>query len=132
MEEIAPRAGIPETGPPATVRLPDGQSVQAMVLRRIRERDGSWWYLLNVSLWTRVETRSRARDRLTGEPAPTQFLAPASVVTPLDGQDYAAVATWRHPATLRRDRRNPLSRPRPDGRPVPWDDDYTAGADFGA
>lgn len=130
--EFGQRTGGLETGPLASVLLPDGQSVHAMVMRRIKDRDGSWWYLLTVSLWARVETRNRSHDRLTGEPAPIQFLAPAAVVTPIDGQDYTAVATWRHPATLRRDRRNPLQRPRPDGRPVPWDDDYVPDTDFGA
>src|SRR5689334_21531487 len=109
-----------EIGPLTYVRLPDGQVVQAMVLRRIRDFDGSWWYQPNVSLWAGVETRSRAQNRLAGEPTPTQFLAPATAVTPIDGQDYSAVPTWRHPATLRRDHRPHPQRPRLGG-PVPWD-----------
>ncbi|QNA74177.1 hypothetical protein C8250_021710 [Streptomyces sp. So13.3] len=120
-----------ESGPLAAVRLPDGQTVQAIVLRRIKDRDGSWWYQLTVSLWARVETRNGSGDRLSGEPAPTEFLAPAHAVSPIDGHEYSSVATWRHPATLRRDHRNPLRRPRPDGRELPWDDDYSPDADFG-
>lgn len=104
-----------------------------MVIRRIRDADGSWWYELNVSLWARVATHHRSTDRIAGEPAPTVFLAPAAVVTPIKGQDYRGVAIWRHPATLRRAHRNPLQRPRPDGRPVPWEDDYPGvDNDFGA
>lgn len=103
-----------------------------MVMRRIRDADGSWWFELNLTLWSRVETHHRSVDRIAGEPAPTVFLAPGASVTPIKGQDYRGVATWRHPATLRRTRRNPLQRTRPGGA-VPWDDDYPGvDNDFGA
>ncbi|MEU3459424.1 hypothetical protein ABZ721_05630 [Streptomyces sp. NPDC006733] len=126
-----------ETGPPAVVRLPDGQCVRAMVLRRIRDADGSWWYELSVTLWARVETRRRTVDRIAGEPAPIVFLAPAAAVTPIEGQDYRGVATWRHPATLRRTRRSQPPHPGPASGPnrtaAPWDDDHPGpDTDFGA
>ncbi len=81
------------------------------MIRRIRDADGSWWYQLNVALWARVETHHRTADRITGEPAPILFLAPAATVTPIKGQDYRGVSTWRHPATLRRTCRKRLEVP---------------------
>ncbi|NEA77234.1 hypothetical protein [Streptomyces sp. SID13588] len=107
-----------------------------MVIRRIRDADGSWWYELNVTLWARVAVRHRTTNRITGEPAPISFFAPAAAVTPVDGQNYTGVSTWRHPATLRRARRV-LGHSGPGSGPnrtaLPWDDDYPGpDTDFGA
>src|SRR5689334_17110672 len=99
--EVGQGTGAPESGPLATVRLPNGQSVRAVALQRIKDRDGSWRYLLTVSLWARVESRNRLHDWLTGEPAPIRFLAPAAIVTPINGQGTAPLPLGgRAPMTL--------------------------------
>lgn len=45
-----------------------------------------------------------AQGRLTAEPEPVSFWAPAAggVVTPLEGENYSGVPTHRNPAALRR------------------------------
>jgi hypothetical protein len=105
-------------GPPALVHLPDDQVVQAAVCERIQERDGSWWYRLELLLWTRVETGD---GRLSGEPGPVTFLAPAAAVEPISGyeREYAELPTHRHPAAARRaaQRRTFTRR----GLPAPWE-----------
>ncbi|QTI87216.1 hypothetical protein [Streptomyces sp. AgN23] len=106
------------SGPWVRVRLPDDQVVRAALRARIQERDGSWWYALELTLWGRLETRD---GRLAGEPVPVDFLAPATDVRPIEDQRkaYAAVPTRRHPVAVRRaaQRRTPLSR----SGPMPWD-----------
>jgi hypothetical protein len=107
-----------EDGPVAVVRLPDGQAVLAVVRGRRQEADSSWWYELELSLFTRAETRD---GRLRAEPEAVHFLAPASrdVVLAVPGQDYSDVPTWRHPTALRREaQRRRLGRPR---APMPWE-----------
>lgn len=105
-------------GPVAVVRLPDGQAVLAVVRSRRQESDGSWWYELEIPLFTRAEARD---GRLRAEPEPVHFLAPASreTVLAVPGEDYSDVPTWRDPAAVRREaRRRTLGRPR---EPFPWD-----------
>lgn len=100
----ADRTGLDSNPPQATVRLPDGQVLQAAVRERRQEADSSWWYLLVITLIVRYES---AQGRLTAEPEPVSFWAPAAdgVVTPIEGQDYRAVPTYRDPGVLRRDAR---------------------------
>lgn len=105
-------------GPVAVVRLPDGQAVLAVVRGRRQESDGSWWYVLELPLFTRAETRD---GRLRAEPEPVHFLAPATddVVLAVPGEDYREVPTWRAPSALRREaRRRTLGRSR---GPFPWE-----------
>jgi hypothetical protein len=107
-----------EDGPVAVVRLPDGQAVLAVVRGRRQEADGSWWYELALSLYSRAQTRD---GRLRAEPESVHFLAPGTrdAVLAVPGQDYSDVPTWRHPAAVRREtRRRRLGRPR---APMPWD-----------
>lgn len=102
----------------AVVRLPDGQAVLAVVRRRRQEADGSWWYELEIPLFTRSETGD---GRLRAEPEPVHFLAPATrdIVLAVPGEDYSAVPTWRDPVAVRREsRRRTLGRP---NGPFPWD-----------
>lgn len=100
------------------VRLPDDQVVRAALRARVQERDGSWWYSLELTLWGRLETQD---GRLAGEPVPVGFLVPAADVSPIEDQRraYAAVPTRRHPVAVRRaaQRRAPRGR----GGPMPWD-----------
>ena len=103
----------------AVVRLPDGQSVLAVVRARRQEADGSWWYELEIPLFTRAEARD---GRLRAEPEPVHFLAPArkAFVLAVPGEDYSGVPTWRDPAAVRREaRRRTLGRTK---EAVPWDD----------
>ncbi|MCF6526332.1 hypothetical protein [Streptomyces sp. JJ36] len=105
-------------GPVAVVRLPDGQAVLTVVRGRRQEADGSWWYELELPLFTRAEAGD---GRLRPEPEPVSFFAPGTqdVVLAVPGEDYSGVPTWRHPAAVRREaRRRRLGRPR---RPLPWD-----------
>ena len=55
-----------------------------------------------------------ADGRLTAEPEPVSFWAPAAggVASPIEGQDYSGVPTFRDPAALRRE-----ARARATGRP---------------
>jgi hypothetical protein len=110
------RAQAAEGGPLAEVRLADGQTVRAVVRRRLQEWDGSWWYEMELPLWARVETPD---GRLTAEPDSTLFLAPwPKAVSPVEGQDYRSVPTKRHPTAIRR-----AAQKRSYGRrsqPQPW------------
>ncbi|WP_434597950.1 hypothetical protein [Streptomyces sp. A5-4] len=87
-----------ETGPPVTVLLPDGQEVRALLLAKVQSGDGSWWYEVTLPLWSQLIDRE---DRITHTPADTLFLAPAKVVTPVDGQDYRGTPMRRDPAAVR-------------------------------
>ncbi|MCZ4126204.1 DUF6233 domain-containing protein [Streptomyces sp. H39-S7] len=82
-------------GPLVRVRLHDGQLLYAVVKGRRKERDGSWWYGLQIHLPAATEQR----DRLVDKPAPVDFAAPASRCEPIAGQAYNAVPTYRHGAT---------------------------------
>jgi hypothetical protein len=82
-------------GPLVRVRLHDGQHLYAVVKGRRREADGSWWYALQIHLPARTEIRGR----LTDEPSPVDFLAPAGRCEPIDGQAYDQVPTERDGVT---------------------------------
>ncbi|HET6860822.1 MAG TPA: hypothetical protein VFH94_27455 [Streptomyces sp.] len=97
-----------ETGPPVRVRLPDGQDVRALLLAKVQNADGSWWFEVSLPLWSRLIDRD---GRTTHTPADTVFLAPAALVTPVDGQDYRGTPVRRDPAAVRR-----AARHRPTGR----------------
>ncbi|OKI16648.1 DUF6233 domain-containing protein [Streptomyces sp. CB03911] len=60
--------------PRARVTLPDGQTVDALVLARERAEDGTWWYSLRLTL-----------------PGPTKvdFKASPPTVQPIPGEDYS-------------------------------------------
>ncbi|GAB2607163.1 hypothetical protein GCM10027168_45000 [Streptomyces capparidis] len=87
--------------PVVLVRLHDGQLVDAAVLARILQDDGTWWYRLAIDLPMRVQGSD---GRLTCEPCPWEFEAPADRVTARPGQDYSTVPTHRSPAALRQAR----------------------------
>jgi hypothetical protein len=82
-------------GPLVRVRLHDGQRLYAVVRRRRREADGRWWYDLRIHLPSATQTRGR----LTDEPAPVDFRAPAERCEPIAGQAYDQVPTERHGVT---------------------------------
>ncbi|WP_051950943.1 DUF6233 domain-containing protein [Actinacidiphila yeochonensis] len=79
-------------GPLVRLALPDGQRLYAVVRRRRRERDGSWWYDLQVQLASQAEERGR----LVAQPSSVDLRVPAGHCTPVPGQDYADVPTERH------------------------------------
>lgn len=59
-------AGLPAAdGPLVRVRLHDGQQLYAVVKARRKERDGTWWYLLQIHLPAAVEQRGRLVDEPT-------------------------------------------------------------------
>ncbi|MGW2355206.1 DUF6233 domain-containing protein [Actinacidiphila glaucinigra] len=82
-------------GPLVQVRLHDGQTLYAVVKSRRYETDGSGWYELKIHLPSAIDVRGR----LTDQPAPVVFLAPASRCEPIEGQPYDRVPTIRHDAT---------------------------------
>jgi hypothetical protein len=100
------------------VHLPDDQVVQAAVCARIQERDGSWWYHLELALWTRIENSD---GQLSGQPGPVTFLAPAAAMEPISGyeREYAKLPTRRHPTAVRRAVQRRTFTPR--GLPAPWE-----------
>jgi hypothetical protein len=79
-------------GPLVRLALPDGQRLYAVVRRRRRERDGSWWYDLQVQLASQAEERGR----LVAQPSSVDVRVPAEHCTPVPGQDYSAVPTERY------------------------------------
>ncbi|MEV6012001.1 DUF6233 domain-containing protein [Streptomyces sp. NPDC051976] len=78
-------------GPLVRVTLPDGQTVNAVMHLRVQEEDRTWWCVVELPLYDKVE---RAR-KYTAEPAPVVFDAPTTVCEPIPGQDYAGVPTER-------------------------------------
>jgi hypothetical protein len=102
----------------ARVRLPDQQTLEAVIRERRQEADGSWWYLCSITLIVRFV---RGDGRLTAEPEPCSFWAPAAggVVTAIEGQDYSTVPTHRDPGLLRREA---IARARGNGRRRPTDE----------
>ena len=96
MSGDAKDAGLPPAdGPLVRVRLHDGQALYAVVKRRRREADGTWWYDLQIHLPAATQTRGRLAD----EPAPVDFRAPAGRCEPIHGQPYDTVPTERHGVT---------------------------------
>ncbi|MDJ0346349.1 DUF6233 domain-containing protein [Streptomyces sp. H10-C2] len=90
--DVEQPASLPSAdGPLVRVRLHDGQELYAVVKARRQERDGTWWYLLQIHLPAAVEQRGRLVD----EPAPVDFAAPAGRCEPIEGQAYEAVPTDR-------------------------------------
>lgn len=93
---MSENAGRPEDlpqadGPLVRVTLHDGQPLYAVVKGRRRESDGSWWYLLQVHL----PAATQRFGRITDEPAPIDFTAPASRCEPIEGEAYGQVPTER-------------------------------------
>ncbi|WP_434599807.1 hypothetical protein [Streptomyces sp. A5-4] len=88
-------------GPPVQVLLPDGQEVRALLLAKVQVGDGSWWFEVTLPLWSQLISRE---GRVTHTPADAVFLAPAKVVTPVDGQNYRGTAVRRDPAAVRQRR----------------------------
>ncbi|GAB7036077.1 DUF6233 domain-containing protein [Streptomyces sp. NPDC021749] len=74
--------------PRAEVTLPDGQHLQAVVLRRRLDRSGTWWYDLAVELPDRVDDRRRGPS--LGSRTVT-FCAPFPLVQPIPGVSYASL-----------------------------------------
>ncbi|KOT49918.1 hypothetical protein ADK43_34940 [Streptomyces rimosus subsp. rimosus] len=56
MEEHGESAAHWGDGPLVKVTLPDGQTVRAVVIRRRRDRSGTWWYGCELTLPGRVDT----------------------------------------------------------------------------
>ncbi|TDC04915.1 hypothetical protein E1265_35715 [Streptomyces sp. 8K308] len=86
-------------GPPVRLKLPDGQELQAVLLRRRQADDGSWWYLVAIPLWG---PEQRPDGTLVAALEPVECWAPAKACTPAPGEDYDQV---------------PIDRPR---RRPPW------------
>jgi hypothetical protein len=85
-------AGLPQAdGPLVKVRLPDGQTLYAVMKSRRREADGSWWMDLQIHL----PSPGTDRGRLLAVPAAIDFRAPAGTCEPIEGQSYDAVPTMR-------------------------------------
>jgi hypothetical protein len=85
--------GLPAAdGPLVRLTLPDGQRLYAVVRRRRRERDGSWWYDLQVQLASQAEERGK----LVAQPSSVDVRVPARHCAPVPGQDYTAVPTERY------------------------------------
>lgn len=85
-------AALPKAdGPLVRVTLHDGQQFYAVVKGRRREADTSWWYLLQIHL----PAATQRLGRLTDEPAPVDFTAPASRCEPIESQAYDQVPTER-------------------------------------
>ncbi|MDJ0347090.1 DUF6233 domain-containing protein [Streptomyces sp. H10-C2] len=85
-------ASLPSAdGPLVRVRLHDGQELYAVVMGRRKERDGSWWYRLQIHLPSAIVQRGRPVD----EPAAVDFRAPASRCEPIAGQAYDTLPTER-------------------------------------
>ncbi|MBY8882891.1 DUF6233 domain-containing protein [Actinacidiphila acidipaludis] len=78
-------------GPLVRVTLHDGQKLYAVAKRRRKEADGTWWYDLQIHLPAASDTWGR----LTDEPAPVDFRAPAGRCEPIEGQPYDQVPTER-------------------------------------
>jgi len=116
---VIDRADLGSNPPLVTVRLPDGQVLEAAVRERRQEADRSWWYLCTITLIIRFE---QPDGRLTAEPEPCSFWAPAAkdVVTAIPGQDYSAIPTHRHPGLLRRTALERRSRGRDRARHEAW------------
>ncbi|MBM9506654.1 DUF6233 domain-containing protein [Actinacidiphila acididurans] len=96
MSEGAKDDGLPlADGPLVRVELHDGQALFAVVKRRRKEADGTWWYDLQIHLPAATQTFGR----LTDEPAPVDFRAPAERCEPIQGQAYDTVPTERHGVT---------------------------------
>jgi hypothetical protein len=79
-----------KAGPWARAVMPDGQELDVIVTARTRTRDGRWWYECQAVLPARYEDAD-GRTRVTG--APTDISILADDITPVPGQDYAAVPT---------------------------------------
>ncbi|MFC1435980.1 hypothetical protein ACEZDB_35645 [Streptacidiphilus sp. N1-3] len=95
----------PGSNPPqVTIRLPDGQTLRGAARERRQEADRSWWMKVTVTLLVQNLT---AGGQLTSEPEPVSFWAPLAdgVCSPIEGQDYSAVPTTRHPGLLRQQAR---------------------------
>jgi hypothetical protein len=73
------------------VRLPDDQTIRAAVRSRVQRNDGSWWYQVEITLYSTVETGIH----LSAESSSVAFLAPAGACSPLPDQDYSSVPTER-------------------------------------
>lgn len=82
--DIAPDVSHPR----ADVTLPDGQHLQASVLRRRRDRSGVWWYDLEIELPDRIDDR-RHGPALTSRTV--AFSAPHPVVQRISGEDYSSL-----------------------------------------
>ncbi|MGA5565301.1 hypothetical protein ACPCUV_29600 [Streptomyces platensis] len=67
--DLAPDVSLPQ----ADVTLPDGQHLQAGVVRRRRDRSGMWWYDLEIELPDRVENGMNCIWRNTARPKRTRI-----------------------------------------------------------
>jgi hypothetical protein len=89
---VRDREDLPEAdGPLVEVELPDKQRLLAVVRSRLQERDGSWWYLVEIPVYVKADVHGR----FVGEPSPVTFTAPAAACTPIEGEDYSDVPIER-------------------------------------
>ncbi|MFI9359173.1 DUF6233 domain-containing protein [Streptomyces lydicus] len=110
-EDLAP--DVSPLPPQADVTLPNGQHLQAAVIRRRRDRSGGWWYDLEIELPDRVDDR-RQGPTLTSRKI--SFRAPHPVVQRIEGEDYSSLDL----PPLEHRKRWRLSPPQGDG----WADAY--------
>ncbi|TDC10813.1 hypothetical protein E1265_30765 [Streptomyces sp. 8K308] len=80
----------PEGGPPVRLKLPDGQELLAVLRRRRLAEEGSWWYLVRLSLWGPSQ---RPDGSLVAMPEPVECWAPVDACEPIPGEDYDQVPT---------------------------------------
>lgn len=79
-------------GPPVRLKLPDGQELQAVLLRRRQAADRSWWYLVSLPLWG---PEQRPDGSMVPALEPVECWAPASACSRIAGEDYSEVPTDR-------------------------------------
>jgi len=80
-----------QVGPRVRVTLPDGQTVDAILHLRVQEEDRTWWCVVELPLYDKVELARK----YSAQPAPVIFDAPTTACAPIDGEDYSEVPTER-------------------------------------
>lgn len=81
-------------GPRVAVRLPDQQTVLAVLCEQWQGVSGQWFCDVEVHVWAHTQGRT-GQD--TAEPAPVRFSVPAPQVSRVPGVSYSGVPTRRHP-----------------------------------
>ncbi|WP_030814294.1 DUF6233 domain-containing protein [Streptomyces sp. NRRL S-337] len=76
------------SAPLADVTLPDGQHLKAQVLRRRRDRSGTWWYDLRLEVPDRVDDRSR---RPSLGVRTVEICVPHPYCRAIPGEDYSSL-----------------------------------------
>ncbi|MDJ0345229.1 DUF6233 domain-containing protein [Streptomyces sp. H10-C2] len=92
MNDSADPDSLPEqqtgVGPQARLTLPDGQGIDAEVIRRERDSAGVWWYTLRIDLPSRVDTPTGSHV----EPRTVEVSGRyPDEVQPIAGEDYSGL-----------------------------------------